>query len=373
MITLLVAALSSISSSEAAYDGNGLKLTGNVVLEHPMGKMEAEEALLDKPINTGRADESFNEIHLLKAVHIALKERGQIFCEKANFDLTSLKGALEAKAGGKIHYTNQVEGEQPLELECLTAQLQFEPSKEQSPILNAISALGAVEIIYGDGFRLHSEAADFKKAVLTAYSPSGKPCRLTHGKDSLEAERLQLYPQEAKIAIQHPKGTFRSLGLSENSELEFQCDELVWDHNQRIMHFNDAVVIREETLGTAASNKGSARLEEDDLSTFELEGDVRLTKSEERCGLAHRLIYAQNKHTVILTAKPGERVLFWDRTRGLAISATEVHISKDPRTQDEIVKGIGNVRFHFSSAENALLKKLFPGFILPENYDNFAG
>lgn len=371
MIVLLLAALSSISSDQVEYNGTGLKLSGQVIIEHPLGKMEAQEALLDKP--SGKTDESFNEIHLMNTVRIALKDHGQIVCEKADFDLTTLKGSLEAKKGEKIEYFNQLSDKQPLELHCQNAELQFETIKQSAPLLNSILALGAVEIIYGDGFHLYSEAADFSKSSLIASSPSGTPCRLSHGDDHLEADRLQLFPKESKIAIQHPKGKFRSLGLTENSSLSFECDELIWDQDQKLIHFQSKVVIDEPTVGRAEALEGNAKFVESSLSTFELLGDVLLTKGQERLARSDTLTYSDATQTVVLKANPGERVLFFDREKGLTISATEVHISKDPLTSEEKVKGVGNVRFHLSSSEAALLKKLFPGYIIPEAHDNFAG
>lgn len=362
---------SSITSNEADYDGNCLKLKGNVVIEHPLGTMEANEACLEKLEDQS---EMLRAIYLTESVHIQLKNRGLVHCEKAAFDLHSFEGQLEPKEGEKICYTHFLENDASLQMQSFSALLQFHSEKAQAPILHAIKAEGAVEISYGDGFSLQAECAEFKKAevhpMITAFSPSGSPCLLQRGKDHVEAEKLQLYPEEAKIAIQHPKGHFPSLALNGQNELFFQCENLVWDQEQQILQFDEAVEIDEPSIGQIHAESGFAQYDEQvGLSFFHLEGEVLLSKNEERCGIADYLNYSQTTSTVTLTADSDKRVLFWDKAKGLAISAHVVEIHRNPETQEEKIKGIGKVRFYFSPEENALLQKFFPHHTIPESYD----
>jgi hypothetical protein len=95
-----------------------------------------------------------------------------------------------------------------------------------------------------------------------------------------------------------------------------------------------------------------------------LQGGVRLAScpgaESKQCALGSHLTYSLLDHTMTLSAKKGEKVLYWDETQGITLSANQVRVHKDPFTGKESVKGIGNVRFSFSSTENALLKKMFP-------------
>ncbi len=95
-----------------------------------------------------------------------------------------------------------------------------------------------------------------------------------------------------------------------------------------------------------------------------LKGAVRLsslgTQKPPRCGVADRLNYSLTTRTLILSANPGKKVLFWDEAQGARISANEVHIIEDPLTKEQLIRGIGNVQFAFSSEENVLLQQLFP-------------
>jgi lipopolysaccharide export system protein LptA len=98
--------------------------------------------------------------------------------------------------------------------------------------------------------------------------------------------------------------------------------------------------------------------------SLSLKGHVRLfARGEEaphRCGLADRLTYSPSTHTLIMSADPGRKVLFWDEEQGLRISAHEVHITQDPVTHKDTIRGVGNVKLAFTADEANLLKHFFP-------------
>src|ERR1700733_12087732 len=74
----------TISSSNASYDGNALILKGQVLLDHGLGTMQAEEAVLQKQ-EVGK-DFPFSLIHLEKDVLLKLNQTGELKCEKADLD-----------------------------------------------------------------------------------------------------------------------------------------------------------------------------------------------------------------------------------------------------------------------------------------------
>jgi lipopolysaccharide export system protein LptA len=95
-----------------------------------------------------------------------------------------------------------------------------------------------------------------------------------------------------------------------------------------------------------------------------LKGNIRLFSTEPdaltRCGVADRMNYSLATRTLILSANPGKKVLFIDEGQGMKISAREVHITQDPETKQQTVKGVGNVQFALNAEENAMLQHLFP-------------
>jgi hypothetical protein len=104
---------------------------------------------------------------------------------------------------------------------------------------------------------------------------------------------------------------------------------------------------------------------ENEMGTFAprqllLQGNILLSATEDssRCAIADQFAYYPQEKKIVLSTKRSSPVLYWDATQKLSISAREIHITHTERGEN--VKGIGNVRFAFSSTENALLKKLFP-------------
>ncbi len=99
-------------------------------------------------------------------------------------------------------------------------------------------------------------------------------------------------------------------------------------------------------------------------SLLTLKGNIRLFSKDPlqppRFGLADRLTYSLTTRTLILSANPGKKVLFWDETQGMHLSAPEVHIVCDPVTKEQNVKGIGAVQFSFTPEEQNKLLQLFP-------------
>jgi lipopolysaccharide export system protein LptA len=95
-----------------------------------------------------------------------------------------------------------------------------------------------------------------------------------------------------------------------------------------------------------------------------MRGNVRLRSQEEesppRAAIADRVNYSPATRTLILTANPGKRVLFWDQQQAMRISATEVHVTYDAESGKESVKGVGNVKFAFTAEESDKLQKYFP-------------
>lgn len=93
-----------------------------------------------------------------------------------------------------------------------------------------------------------------------------------------------------------------------------------------------------------------------------LKGDVRLYTHDPskpaRCGIADRVSYSPQTRTFILGADPGKKVLFINDEENLRISAQEVHVTEDPTTKKQVVKGIGHVQLAFSVEEEEQIQHL---------------
>lgn len=131
--------------------------------------------------------------------------------------------------------------------------------------------------------------------------------------------------------------------------------------NRPIEYFHDKMKLCSDNAQLSYGNNN----ERISAEKLHLSGNVQLKIEEDgsRCATADQFTYLPQEEKMILTSKDGKNVLFWDKEQDLSISAREVHIAR--ADQKETIKGVGNVRFAFSTAENDLLKKLFP-FYQPE-------
>lgn len=106
------------------------------------------------------------------------------------------------------------------------------------------------------------------------------------------------------------------------------------------------------------------------LSSIFLQGNVRLSSLKPdqsyRIALADNIEFSPLDNTLVLSAKNGKKVLFWDAGDQLSISANQVRISKDPITGKDMVKGLGRVKFAFTTVEEGFLKKIFPFYEPPQ-------
>ncbi len=428
---------SSISSGKASYDGNILVLKEKVQLEHALGKMESGAARLEKE---GKSDQ-FSSINLRDDVLISLKSRGKISCASADFDFTKMKGILLPAAGKLIHFQNLHS-----DLFSLTSErADVELGKESEGLqIMKVNAGGDVHIQYGEDFFLNADNATYlNETVPHLYATPN--CTLTHFEDEIHAEKIDLFPESAKVILSSPQGHIKASGFSNGAGLAFSCNRMLWERTPQILTLQGDISIEDAGIGsirceeeielrqklqnekwelrtitargktkldyklddtpghtllcnglmqldqarlvlTAKSTheqpieyfhekmqlvadqaqldytelqspKGNQKIEPKQLV---LSGSVRLSSIENslRCALADQFTYDLEQDRMILSVSNGNNVLFWDEEQGLSVSAREVHIK--PGEKGGNIKGVGNVRFTFSSTENDMLKKTFP-------------
>lgn len=467
---------SSLSSSEASYDGNCLNLTGHVVLDHGLGKMTAEEASLQRQ-EVGK-EFPFSFIQLRKEVLLALKNSAQISCGSADLDFTALKGTLLPSENAKVVYTDQIRKKKggectKLQLSGLFIELNFskQPSddKKTDYEIDNILAKEDVVIDYAEHFKLMAHHALYRRnlsndnktasrefqGVITAYPQDElSQCRLYYHKDEIFADMIDIDLLHSKLSLLHAKGTLTTAllpHLTKTEGMHFKADYLYWDQTKNLLTLKGGVAIDEATIGMLhaadelqithalsqgkhllktlqakgptslkykdAHNKsheltsyGSMHFDSTNLratidspskegvvpankqllyqeeeiaihadsadleyalsgsaiqpSLLTLKGNIRLFSHDPqkppRYGSADRLTYSLTTRTLILSANPGKKVLLWDETQGMHLSAPEVHITYDPETKQQNVKGVGAVQFSFTPEEESKLQQLFP-------------
>lgn len=258
----------AVSSTNAAYDGNALLLTGHVVLDHGLGKMTAEEASLQKQ-EIGK-DFPFSVIALRKDVRLALKNSGELLCERADLDFNALTGVLHAKGEGKVVYSDTYKKKKetlPFTLagrrvELLFAKQGAEGKKSEYDI-ETILVKEDVDIDYASAFQLHAGHALYRKpgslsseskefqGVITAYPSEEEPCRLVHGVDLIDADTIDLDMAHSTLSLLHPKGQLATQG----EPMHFTADQLCWDHVTGTLILNGHIWVQEAALGTITAQE----------------------------------------------------------------------------------------------------------------------
>jgi lipopolysaccharide export system protein LptA len=435
----------TISSSNASYDGSGLVLKGQVVLDHGLGTMHAEEASLQKQ-EVGQSF-PFSLIHLAGQVFLKLHNNAELRCDSAELDFGILKGALTSSSRVIYNDTLKKKKGAPVTFQLLgkTVDLQFVKKTESNYDIQNVLAHDNVELTYAGNYVLTTDAVFYQKELVDPAnnefrshlsSHGSEKCKLSHLNNNVEADRFDLDIVHSKLILANPKGVLSSLS---KGEVAFSSDALVWDNEKNTVILKGNPSIQEPNLGTISTDQeihlfqkenqltgfksyGTTTLaylnkhhlvshgtlsfdrdkhagtvdspfingsvpaglqlyyEEGDMGVYAdkanieyseengafqpvslaLKGNVKISsKSQDRCGIADRLSYNPTTRTFILGADPGKKVLFIHEQENIRISAQEVHITQDPETKKQTVKGIGNVQLALTNEEQLILNKHF--------------
>lgn len=435
----------ALSSSNASYDGNCLVLKGQVILDHGLGQMKAEEAILDKQ-EVGK-EFPFSFIRLRKDVLLNLSQEASLSCDTADLDFNSLEGHLTSSH--QLIYTGSLKRKKgPPTSFCLKsklANLSFSKQEidNQKPKYDIASILAQENACfeYDQKYTLHADTAIFDqlKQKLSAYSKD-KKCTLTHDNNHINADKMDLDLMLSEISMSHPQGSLHSL-ISQDST-HFSSDSLLWNQRANTLFLKGHISLEDPSLGTVLSQdeikliqtdneissihtqgkttinylnthqltcfgtidldqkrmqahiisplvNGSTPAElqlfyqEEQITAFadtghieytlnhntllplslSLKGHVRLLSHDPNkpllCGITDRLTYSPTTRTFILNADPGKKVIFINEADNIRLTAQEVHVTEDPVTKRQTVKGVGSVQLTLSADEEALMNQFF--------------
>lgn len=456
-----------VSSESASYDGQDLILSGQVIIEHILGKIQAEKALLKK--TEKESDFPFSQIKLDQEVFILLKN-GQLTADRADFDLQKNQAILSAEQKETatyqdMAYNKKLERMVPFTIAGRILEMQLLAKGEKKEyFIDCIQAEKNVAISYANAFFLTAAKAvynqlDLKnrwKGTISAYGPEENGnCVLTHEQDVIYAKHIDIDLIHSCLHLSQANGLVQQFLLpkAEKSPMHFSTASLNWNNIEKELLFVGKTRIEEQDLGIINTQdellikncmindklvfqtlgaKGHTIMTYKDLKgcIHQIESHGRLYvdrsklqawtenledengtvqnplsyETEDFCvfsdnaqldyvnvdqrikpvsivlknhiymfsknpnkprqlAVADRMSYSLDTHSLILSAYPGKKVLFWDKAQELKISAPEVHITTDPLTQERVIKGIGNVHFAFSAEEQTLLNQHFSQFL----------
>ncbi len=436
----------AVSSSNASYDGNSLVLKGQVLLDHGLGQMKAEEAILDKQ-EVGK-EFPFSFIRLRTDVVLTLSQDATLSCDTADLDFNSLEGHLTSSE--RLRYTGSLKRKKgsatPFCLTSKLADLSFskQETETQKPKYDIASILAqeSVQFEYDQKYTLHADTTIFDqlKHHLSAHSKKDTKCRLTYDNNQINADKMDLDLMLSEISMSHPQGSLHS--LISQATTQFSSDNLLWNHLTNTLFLKGDVSLEDPSLGTVLSQEEIKLIQTDkQLSSIHTQGkttinylnthkltcfgtidldqkrlqaniisplvggatpaELQLSYQEEQItafadtghveytltnntfqplslslkghvrlfshdpnkpplfGITDRLTYSPTTRTFILNADPGKKVIFINEAENIRLSAQEVHVTEDPITKRQTVKGVGNVQLTLSADEEALMNQFF--------------
>jgi len=233
---------SDLSSDHASYDGDLLRLEGNVFLNHDLGTMEAALAVLKK----GEPSLEFSTIELSEKVSIEFEEKGSLFSDKAFLDFQTLKGTVISQ-GYPAHFRGK-------DLDLFSTAIDLTFRKESSSLaLDTLHAKENVHLDYLKDFHLDCDNATFSNETLIASSKSmTTPCHLSHIDGEIDAPKMTFDFDTELLLFDYPKGKISSFFPSSDSHepCQFASNLLTWDHQNDLLTLKGGVVIHDPAVGT---------------------------------------------------------------------------------------------------------------------------
>ena len=302
-----------VDSGEAKYDGKEIHLTGNVAVEHNLGKISSHRLTIQP------STEKKKNLELLKIsddVKIAFSGGGELTCQIGEVDYAKMSGFfLGNSEQPDVCYFNRGEKKEglfhiptPFELKSKHICIELEegaPELKETTIKRLIANQN-VRIGYNQDYQLLADRVTYHplhhssdqktpadrdlslEGRLNLYSgPELSACHLTNASgDQLFAEEIQIDTQERLLTCKNAKGTI----VSNNLLTTFSSDTLIWDDQlQTILLKGNAALLYEGVMQLSANdqlliilskNKGKR-----DLRAIQAEKGSQISYKSPKCTL----------------------------------------------------------------------------------------
>lgn len=404
---ILCATDTQIESNAALFNENNLILQGDVYLDHPLGKMWADNAnLIDYQT---KRDTPFSEVDLKKSVRLHFHEGAKLTCDSAHIDMENSWGSVTSD--NSVLFTDVI-NRTPVALK--SRKITFAVKEEN---LDSIHAKEQVKIHFLDNYQITCNEAIYLKVptpTVHALPDALQTCTVERDFDLIEGEQIAVDLDNRIITIDESLGrltskdapihfsaktlawndTASTLALEgsvwvSSAEGNLSCDKKVtleqqtrfgkqevthiWACGRTLfttgkntlvspatLHVNrdlcvvdalpaelttDSVIILSDTAHITYNENADGI----QIDSMRFTGHVYLrTKDPDvplKRALCDTLTYDPSSQKMILSSQAGTNVLYWDEKEDTQMSATEIHIDWP------IVKGVGTVHFTFSEEE----------------------
>lgn len=328
---MIVLAFYLLSADKADYDGDRLIFTGAFQVEHPIGTLRGEKAVLDHfpQKNDSKQDP---ELSLSDGVSIEVSQ------SKTPFSLKAQRAFCH------------------LPPHSIFSLYQFQE----------LQFFDDVQIRILDNIHAKGGSAHYKSASLHLYPaiPS-TTCQLLRENNRIDAREIKFDLLKEELRCLDAKGCALPQNRHEKP-LYFSAQSLIWRQRVQMLNLEKHVLIEKQDSFSLAGDYGQLTIKEpSEPQYFTLSGNVRFyspsIQGKETFSLSDKIEYDIQAERIIFSALPQRRVLFWQE--GFSLSAPKIEISRDPITQKEIIEGKGDVHFTFDSKEQNIIEELIGQYL----------
>lgn len=359
-----------VKSDNALFDGNLLTLRGNIRLDHSLGQIRSQKALLEG-LNKDTQSVAMH-LYLKDGVDLIFTNNARLRSQTAHFDYQEKTVSFESKGQEeKVFYSDNIlkkDGSySPLQLECLHATaglLQKTNLKALTFVdIQQLYFLDEVEITLENTLKATGGKAVFKRnsvdldgkekkilGMLDLYPAiPDRYCRLCRDEDEIFATVMHFDCTNSILSFEQPKGM---LYVQRNEPLLFSANFLSWDKKTGTLLLKDSVEAKEN---------GFAYLKSDQIELFQKLGEpltsivatgatemTFLEKQQDHPRLIcqGKIVLDHGQQSIEAWADPEQSLLFHDGK--IALAAEKAHLIYDERENHIHCEKIifeGSVRF----------------------------
>ncbi len=245
------------NSEEAYYDDKGINLVGQVIVEHAIGQVSAQNLTIHPSIDREKKNK-LNFLKINRNIHITFKEAGgELYCQQAEIDYAQMSGIFLGNSDyPDVIYLKQKGEHQKARpsFELKSRQMTFQLTQDKTTsasnqmLVKRIEANEHVRFCYNSDYLFMADSAVYQcisnassshiAGLITLSSKEKNSiCEVTNlNGDHLFANSIHINTIERQLWMSQPQGILYLQRLSRsNQTLEFSSDELTWDDQQQTL------------------------------------------------------------------------------------------------------------------------------------------
>lgn len=258
----LVAQDAYFSSDEITAEGNRLLLSGNVVLKHNFGTLQANRAEINRYENS-ELSPMISAI-IKDGVSFAFEDNSKTLCHQAEIDFSE-KTVTFSSDTDKVLFTT---GDNEISFEGTSIRCRW--SDDKGFAIENIIATNGVKLVISEDIEILADTASFEATgtnsplhrvsgeVQILSSDPNHPCSIKKGDNVVYSPSGVFDITTHTILLEHPIGLFLSNSLSANAKesIKMTADSLEWDLKNNLVTIGHDARLEQTGYGSFYATKG---------------------------------------------------------------------------------------------------------------------